>query len=170
MRQLDATFAIRGTQETEVVPSDRPFSSMSQQTSAHPASMPRRRFGPGWPDLWHCAPSRSLSAIDDVQFDYKATPRSVMESHQHLNNHHRTTLRKIFEHPTSHNIEWHDVISLLNHVGDVEERHDGKYAVTLGEETQVFTKSKSNDIDTQMTVDLRRMLAGAGFNEKSGNS
>jgi hypothetical protein len=55
-------------------------------------------------------------------------------------------------------------------VGDVEERHDGKYAVTLGEETQVFTKSKRNDIDTQMTVDLRRMLAGAGFDEKSGNS
>ena len=34
-----------------------------------------------------------------------------------LSNHHRDTLAKIFQHPTSHNIEWPDVVSLLNAVG-----------------------------------------------------
>ncbi len=37
----------------------------------------------------------------------------------HLDNHHRNTLRQIFQHPASHNIEWHAVTSLLEAVGTV---------------------------------------------------
>ena len=35
----------------------------------------------------------------------------------HLNNHHRNTLRQIFQHPVSHNINWHAVVSLLKAIG-----------------------------------------------------
>jgi hypothetical protein len=31
----------------------------------------------------------------------------------HLSNHHRTTLRQIFQHPAGHNVEWRAVLSLL---------------------------------------------------------
>jgi hypothetical protein len=82
---------------------------------------------------------------------------------KHLNNHHRDTLLKIFEHPTSHNIEWHDVLSLLGAVGTTEQQHDGKYIVTVGSETEVFTRPRHNDVDTQQIVDLRRMLDAAGY-------
>lgn len=84
----------------------------------------------------------------------------------HLNNHHLDTLTAIFSHPTSHNIRWHDVLSLLEYVGDVDERHDGKFKVTLGPETEVFDRPRDKDIDTQMVVDLRRMLSNAGFDPK----
>jgi thiamine biosynthesis lipoprotein ApbE len=84
----------------------------------------------------------------------------------HLNNHHLNTLTAIFSHPTSHNIRWADTISLLEHVGDVEERHDGKFKVTLGPETEIFERPRDKDIDTQMVVDLRRMLRNAGFDPK----
>jgi hypothetical protein len=80
-----------------------------------------------------------------------------------LNNHHRDTLLKIFEHPTSHNIAWHDVLSLLEAVGSVEEQHDGKYVVRIGQETEVIIRPKHTDIETQLIVDLRRMLTGAGY-------
>jgi len=40
-----------------------------------------------------------------------------------LNNHHRDTLRKILDHPTSANVEWRQVLSLLEAVGTVEEEH-----------------------------------------------
>ena len=53
---------------------------------------------------------------------------------EHLDNRHRDTLRQIFQHPTSHNIEWHAVLSLLEAVGTVTVRHDGKVAVKLGPE------------------------------------
>ena len=81
----------------------------------------------------------------------------------HLNNHHRDTLLKLFQHPASHNIEWHAVLSLLEAVGSVEERHDGKYHVQVGTETEVITRPKHKDIDVQQVVDLRRMLTTAGY-------
>ena len=82
---------------------------------------------------------------------------------EHLSNRHRDTLMQIFQHPTSHNIEWPAVLSLLNAVGSVEQHHDGKYRVTVGDETEVLTPPKHKDIDTQQVVDLRRMLTSAGY-------
>jgi hypothetical protein len=81
----------------------------------------------------------------------------------HLNNHHRNTLRQIFEHPVSHNIEWHSVVSLLGAVGTVEQYHDGKVQVTLGPHTTVFDPPGDKDIDVSMTAALRKMLADAGY-------
>jgi hypothetical protein len=82
---------------------------------------------------------------------------------EHLDSRHRDTLRQIFEHPTSHNIEWHAVLSLLEAVGTVTVRHDGKVAVKLGSELEFLVPPAGKDIDDQMVVDLRRMLAKAGY-------
>ena len=81
----------------------------------------------------------------------------------HLSNHHRDTLLQIFEHPASHNVEWRAVSSLLEAVGSVEQRHDGKYVVRVGNETLVLTRPKHKDIDVQQVVDLRRILTSAGY-------
>lgn len=81
----------------------------------------------------------------------------------HLSANHRDTLLQIFQHPTSHNIEWHAVLSLLEAVGEVEERKDGKYSVALGGESHVFVKPHHKDVDVQQVVDLRRMLSSAGY-------
>ena len=43
-----------------------------------------------------------------------------------LSSHHRSTLNKIFQHPASHNIDWRDVVPLLNAVGSVERHRDNK--------------------------------------------
>jgi hypothetical protein len=81
----------------------------------------------------------------------------------HLSNHHRNTLRQIFQHPVSHNIEWHAVVSLLEAIGSVEDHHDGSVAVTLGSVTEYFERPAAKDIDAQTVVDLRRVLASAGY-------
>jgi hypothetical protein len=81
----------------------------------------------------------------------------------HLSNHHRNTLRQIFQHPVSHNIEWHAVVSLLEAIGSVEDHHDGSVAVTLGSATEYFDRPADKDIDAQTVVDLRRVLASAGY-------
>jgi hypothetical protein len=82
---------------------------------------------------------------------------------EHLDNRHRDTVRQIFEHPTSHNIEWRAVMSLLEAVGTVTERHDHKVEVRIGAEQEFLEPPAGKDIDAQMVVDLRRMLRGAGF-------
>jgi hypothetical protein len=81
----------------------------------------------------------------------------------HLDNRHRNTLRQIFEHPVSHNIEWHAVTSLLEAIGTVTVHHDGKVTVTVGPERTIFDPPAGKDIDEQMVVDLRHMLSNAGY-------
>ncbi|HEV3212009.1 MAG TPA: hypothetical protein VGZ03_01295 [Acidimicrobiales bacterium] len=88
---------------------------------------------------------------------------STLPEPPHLNNHHRDTLLQIFQHPASHNIEWHDVVSLLEVVGSVEERHNGKFEARIGDEVTVLTRPSGKDIDVQQVVDLRRMLQSAGL-------
>ena len=85
----------------------------------------------------------------------------------HLNNHHRNTLREIFQHPTGHNIEWHAVVSLMEAVGSVTTHHDGKVTVTAGSQSLVLTPPAHKDIDRQTVVDLCGLLSAAGY---SGDS
>ena len=88
----------------------------------------------------------------------------------HLSSHHRDTLAKIFTHPTSGNIEWREVLSLLDYVGTTTEERNGKFRVTLGPETEVFEPPRGKDIDEQMIVDLRRMLREAGVSPDGGTA
>ena len=87
----------------------------------------------------------------------------------HLSNHHRNTLRQIFQHPVSHNIEWHSVASLLEAVGSVVENHDGTVAATVGSETGYFEAPAHTDIDTQTVACLRRILSSAGYGTGAGH-
>ncbi len=80
-----------------------------------------------------------------------------------LSGHHRDTLLQIFQEPTGHNVEWHDVMSLLGAVGSIEQRHDDMFVFRIGEETEVMERSSDKDIDGQQLVDLRRLLASAGY-------
>jgi hypothetical protein len=80
-----------------------------------------------------------------------------------LNAHHRATVEKIFRHPVSHNIQWHDVLSLLQSVAEVTEGHDGRYKVTLGSETVTLDVPPRHDVNEQMVIDIRRMLKNAGI-------
>jgi hypothetical protein len=79
-----------------------------------------------------------------------------------LNHHHRDTVEKIFSHPASGNVEWRQVLSLIDAIGTAVQQHNGKVKVTIGPETEVMTP-RGKDVDKQTVVDLRRMLAEAGF-------
>ena len=81
----------------------------------------------------------------------------------HLNNHHIDTLTAIYSHPTSGNIRWADVESLLGAVGNITEKHDGKFRITIGGEVEVFTRPKHKDIDLEQVLDFRRMFKNAGY-------
>ena len=88
---------------------------------------------------------------------------SVTPEPAHLSNHHRNTLRQIFEHPVSHNIEWRNVVSLLEAVATTVEESGGKLHVTIGTQREVIEQPKGKDLDTQTVLDLRRMLSSAGY-------
>lgn len=79
----------------------------------------------------------------------------------HLNSHHRATLEKVFSHGQS--VEWGHALSLLEALGQVEEKHNGRWAVTLGSESETFDAPKSGQLEVGQLVDIRRMLAQAGY-------
>jgi hypothetical protein len=46
-------------------------------------------------------------------------------------------MEKIFRHPAGGSIEWRQFLSLLEDLGSVKQEHNGKFAVTLGPQTEV---------------------------------
>ena len=54
-------------------------------------------------------------------------------------------------------------MSLLEAVGEVTVRHDGRVAVKIGPELEFLAPPAGKDIDAQMVIDLRRMLTNAGY-------
>lgn len=81
----------------------------------------------------------------------------------HLGENHRNTLRQITEHPTSGNVEWHDVLSLLRAVGDVTVEHNSKVKITVGTETIVVSPPRQKSIDEALLVELRHLLHAADY-------
>ena len=81
----------------------------------------------------------------------------------HLNGHHRKTLAAIFTHPAPHNIEWHDVISLLGHIGVVTEHHGGGYTVAMGEEHLALTRPHGHDVIDDELRHVRAILSRVGL-------
>jgi hypothetical protein len=81
----------------------------------------------------------------------------------HLNGHHRKILARIFAHPTNHNLEWDDVLSLLEHVGFVEDRHGGGFDVTIADEHLKLSVVHDNALTADDVRDLRSFLTNAGL-------
>jgi hypothetical protein len=85
-----------------------------------------------------------------------------------LNSHQRDTLAHIFNHPLSHNVEWHSVVSLLEAVATVHETHKGKMLVRIGDESETFEPPRHKDIDAESLANLRRLLRKAGYGPEGG--
>jgi hypothetical protein len=78
-----------------------------------------------------------------------------------MSHHHRETLDRIFAHPTSGNVEWRQVRSLLEAVGTVTDEHSGKVVVQLEGDRRTLHVPKEKDVDESMIRELRDMLANA---------
>jgi hypothetical protein len=87
-----------------------------------------------------------------------------------LDHHHRLTVQKIFGHPLNHNIQWHDVCSLLARFGEVHETHRGNWAVTIGGETISFGSTRTRDLTEDQVVKVRNFLRMLGMNASSVNA
>ena len=131
---------------------------------------------PGWPGpareppprLPAAAPARPPAAAVTKVAGTRGGRMSVTPDPAHLSNHHRNTLRQIFEHPVSHNIEWRAVVSLLEAVGTTVEQPGGKLDVTIGTQKEFIEPPAGKDLDTQTVLDLRRMLSSAGYQPDGG--
>jgi hypothetical protein len=75
---------------------------------------------------------------------------------------HRDTVAKLFAHPGGGNVEWREVLSLLEAVGTVTRQRNGKLRIELGDQAETVQEPRTKDVDEDTIVDLRRMLRQAG--------
>jgi hypothetical protein len=76
---------------------------------------------------------------------------------------HQRTLGMIFEHPTSHNIEWRDVIHMLDSIGTTADGgHDG-LRVTVNQKTVVFHHTQDKTLTNEQVQQMRHFLRDAGI-------
>jgi hypothetical protein len=80
-----------------------------------------------------------------------------------LDHHHRITAQKVFGHPLNHNIQWHDVCSLLARFGEVHETHRGNWAVTVEGDTVSFGSTRTRDLTEDQVIKVRNFLRSIGF-------
>ena len=84
-----------------------------------------------------------------------------------LDHSHRLTIAKIFGHPMNHNIQWHDVCSLLARFGEVHETHRGNWAVTIDNTTVSFGSTRTRDLTEDQVVKVRGFLRSVGWTPDS---
>jgi len=87
-----------------------------------------------------------------------------------LDSHHRVTAEKIFRHPTSHNIQWHDVTSLLESLGECRETTHGSFEIKLDGMLHVFGGPLGRDLTDQQVGDARKVLRHVGITPESLNA
>ncbi|WP_190316128.1 hypothetical protein [Pseudanabaena sp. UWO310] len=72
---------------------------------------------------------------------------------------HQTTYRGIFQHPIAHNLQWHDVRSMLEAIAEVTEEHNGNLKYTRHGEVLVLHPPKHKDLsDTKELMQIRHFL------------
>jgi hypothetical protein len=79
-----------------------------------------------------------------------------------LDHHHRLTVQKIFGHPINHNIQWHDVICLMERCGPVHESHRGNWTVMIDSEFQMIGRARGRDLTDDEVVRVRHLLSALG--------
>jgi hypothetical protein len=87
-------------------------------------------------------------------------------SETHLTHKHAHTLQQIFQHPTTHNLGWHDVVALITHIGTVQEEANGNLALTINGVSEVFHRSRGKDLaGVDQVSALRQFCERAGVKQ-----
>jgi hypothetical protein len=73
------------------------------------------------------------------------------------------TLEALFRHPTAHNLEWMDVVGLIEKIGAVHQKANDKFTFDVGGEHYLMHKPHTKDLTGSEVVDLRHFLQRVGW-------
>lgn len=75
----------------------------------------------------------------------------------------RAVIDLIFHHPVAHNLPWHDVLTLIGHIGKTEQKHDGKWLFEVNGLQRTFPTPHGVHVEPDEVVKLRGFLSDAGL-------
>jgi hypothetical protein len=95
--------------------------------------------------------------------DSENSEKATSQGHTALHGAHLRTLEALFRHPTAHNLEWMDVVALIEKIGVVQEKGDNKFSFDVGGEHYLMHKPHTKDLTSSEVVDLRHFLQRAAW-------
>jgi hypothetical protein len=78
---------------------------------------------------------------------------------------HRRTLDAIFRHPAPHNLEWSDVVALIEKIGDAREESNNDFVFEVAGKRLHMRKPHTKDITGDEAIHIRRFLMDAEFSQ-----
>ncbi|HVP34222.1 MAG TPA: hypothetical protein VMT09_11310 [Steroidobacteraceae bacterium] len=76
---------------------------------------------------------------------------------------HLRTLEAVFRHPPAHNLEWMDVVALIEKIGAVQQKGGNKFSFDVGGDHFLMHKPHTKDLTSAEVVDLRHFLERVGW-------
>jgi hypothetical protein len=80
---------------------------------------------------------------------------------------HLKTLEAVFRHPPAHNLEWMDVVALIEKIGAVQEKGNNKFSFDVDGEHYLMHKPHTKDLTSSEVVDLRHFLQRVGWSPEA---
>jgi hypothetical protein len=79
--------------------------------------------------------------------------------------HHRdqVVIELIYHHSVAQNLPWHDVLTLMGHIGKAAQKHDGKWLFEVNGLERTFPAPHGVHMEPDEVVKLRGFLSEAGF-------
>jgi hypothetical protein len=83
--------------------------------------------------------------------------------HQKIAGSNRRTMDAILRHPVAHNLEWSDVISLMEKLGTVDRKDNAEFVFEVHAQRHVMRRPHTKDLAAPEVVELRKFLTRAGL-------
>jgi hypothetical protein len=96
-----------------------------------------------------------LTAVAEADID------TVARDFVFLTRAHRRTLEAIFRHPTAHNLEWRDVVALIETIGRAQELTDGEFVFEVAGKRHPMRRPYGKDLTEPEVLALRHFLMHA---------
>ncbi len=80
----------------------------------------------------------------------------------------QNTLESVFQNPVSSELEWHDIIALIEQIGTVKTQNNGQLTFTVNGTPRIFHRAKDQYMSDRPQVRaLREFLESVGFHQNS---
>jgi len=95
-----------------------------------------------------------------------ATDRAPLPDRAGVSGANRRTLNAVFRHPLAHNLEWNDVVALIDKIGDVNRKPNDEFEFRVSGHVHFMHRPHTKDVSSDDVVALRKFLAQAGWSSE----
>lgn len=93
----------------------------------------------------------------------KSAQATLTSKHHSPESAHDHTIEMLFRHPLAHNLEWREVLALMERIGEVEKKGRGEFVFKLSHERILVHEPHNKDLSGPEVMLLRQFMERAGW-------